>query len=54
MGKQLKYYSHGKILLSGEYAVLKGALALAVVTRQGQWLFIEEGPVDGELHSSLI
>lgn len=50
MGKQLKYYSHGKILLSGEYAVLKGALALVVPTRQGQWLFIEEGPVDGELH----
>lgn len=50
MGKQFKYYSHGKLLLSGEYAVLKGALALALPTRQGQWLFIEEGPVNGELH----
>ena len=52
MKKQLKFYSHGKLLLSGEYAVLKGALALALPTRQGQWLFIEEGPVNGELHWS--
>lgn len=53
MGKRLKYYSHEKLLKSGEYAVLKGALALALPTRQGQWLFIEEGPVNGELHYSL-
>jgi mevalonate kinase len=32
------YYSHGKLLLSGEYLVLDGATALALPTRQGQWL----------------
>lgn len=33
-----KYYAHGKLLLSGEYAVLDGALAWAVPTQFGQWL----------------
>lgn len=33
-----KYYAHGKLLLSGEYAVLDGALAWAVPTKFGQWL----------------
>ncbi len=32
------YYAHGKLLLSGEYAVLDGALAWAVPTKFGQWL----------------
>lgn len=32
------YYAHGKLLLSGEYAVLDGALAWAVPTQFGQWL----------------
>ena len=32
------YYSHGKLLISGEYLVLDGATALAVPTRQGQSL----------------
>tara|TARA_R110002167_G_scaffold262525_10_gene469162 strand:+ start:2943 stop:3857 length:915 start_codon:yes stop_codon:yes gene_type:complete len=31
-----KYHSNGKLLLSGEYAVMEGALALAVPTRYGQ------------------
>lgn len=31
-------YSHGKLLLTGEYAVLNGAKALAVPTRFGQYL----------------
>lgn len=30
------YYAHGKLLISGEYAVLDGALALAAPTRFGQ------------------
>lgn len=32
------YRAHGKLLLSGEYAVLDGALALALPTRYGQTL----------------
>ncbi len=32
------YYAHGKLLLSGEYSVLKGSLALAIPTRLGQSL----------------
>ena len=36
-----KYYSNGKLLLTGEYVVLDGALSLAVPTKQGQSLTIE-------------
>ena len=36
------FYSHGKLLLSGEYAVLDGARALALPTRLGQWLDVSE------------
>ncbi len=32
------YYAHGKLLLSGEYSVLKGSLALAIPTNLGQSL----------------
>ncbi|TGV03108.1 GYDIA family GHMP kinase [Flavivirga rizhaonensis] len=35
------YYSNGKLLLTGEYAVLDGALSLAVPTKHGQSLKIE-------------
>lgn len=35
------FYGHGKLLLSGEYFVLDGALALALPTRPGQWLRVE-------------
>ena len=34
------YYSNGKLLLTGEYTVLDGALSLAVPTKFGQWLNI--------------
>ena len=37
-----QYYSHGKLLLTGEYLVLDGALALAVPTHQGQYLTVDE------------
>ena len=37
------YLAHGKLLLSGEYAVLDGALALAVPTGPGQRLSIRDG-----------
>lgn len=36
------YYSHGKLLLTGEYAVLDGALGLAIPTRFGQSLKVLE------------
>ena len=35
------FYSHGKLLISAEYAVLDGALALALPTRFGQSLHVE-------------
>lgn len=35
------YYAHGKLLLSGEYAVLDGALGWAVPTRLGQILQVK-------------
>lgn len=41
------YYSHGKLLLSGEYVVLDGARALALPTRLGQWLEVFEDPGRG-------
>ena len=37
-----KYHSHGKFLLTGEYLVLKGALALALPLKSGQSLEVEE------------
>ena len=36
-----RYYSHGKFLLTGEYLVLKGALALALPLKLGQNIEIE-------------
>ncbi|SDD57689.1 Mevalonate kinase [Pricia antarctica] len=35
------FYSNGKLLLTGEYAVLDGALSLAVPTKYGQSLSVE-------------
>ena len=37
------FYSNGKLLLTGEYLVLDGAVALALPTKFGQDLVIEEG-----------
>jgi len=37
-----RYYSHGKLLLTGEYLVLDGALSLGIPTRPGQDLKIQE------------
>ncbi len=36
------FYSHGKLLLSAEYVVLDGALALALPTNKGQYLTVSE------------
>ncbi|WP_222981729.1 GYDIA family GHMP kinase [Flagellimonas meishanensis] len=38
---QQEFYSHGKLLLSGEYAILDGALGLAVPTKYGQLLQVD-------------
>ncbi|MEM7085084.1 MAG: GYDIA family GHMP kinase [Bacteroidota bacterium] len=43
MGLEKTYYSHGKLLLTGEYLVLDGATALAVPTRRGQSLSVLSG-----------
>lgn len=37
------FYSNGKLLLTGEYVVLDGALALALPTKFGQDLIVETG-----------
>ncbi|MGB5315750.1 MAG: GYDIA family GHMP kinase [Robiginitalea sp.] len=41
------FYSHGKLLLSGEYTVLDGATAMALPTRLGQWLHVVETDTEG-------
>ena len=40
--KSKTLYSHGKLLLSGEYVVLDGALSLAIPTKYGQSLIVEQ------------
>jgi mevalonate kinase len=37
-----KYYSHGKLLLTGEYLVLEGALSLSIPVSFGQTLTVEK------------
>jgi mevalonate kinase len=37
------FYSNGKLLITGEYLVLDGAKALALPTKFGQNLTVEEG-----------
>lgn len=39
----MNFYSHGKVLLTGEYAVLDGVKALALPTQKGQKMTIEFG-----------
>jgi len=41
------FYSHGKLLLTGEYLVLDGALALALPTKYGQDLVVEN--IEGQI-----
>jgi mevalonate kinase len=38
----LDFYSHGKLLITSEYAVLDGAKALALPTRLGQKLSVSK------------
>ncbi|MFM9943961.1 MAG: GYDIA family GHMP kinase [Bacteroidia bacterium] len=44
------YFSHGKLLLSGEYLVLDGAKALAIPTQKGQEMIVEMLPGSGNIH----
>lgn len=43
--KPQKFYSNGKLLLTAEYLVLDGALALAIPTKYGQSLTVEPSEV---------
>ncbi len=45
-----RIHTHGKLLLSGEYFVLDGALALAVPTKKGQELIVEKNPESNQIH----
>ncbi len=38
-----RFYSNGKLMLTGEYLVLDGAMALALPTKSGQDLVVESG-----------
>ena len=42
-----EFYAHGKLLITGEYLVLDGALALAVPTQKGQHLIVRSGHQPG-------
>lgn len=44
----IRFRSNGKLLLTGEYLVLDGGLALAIPTKKGQTLSVQSG-VDGKL-----
>jgi len=41
----LTFYSHGKLLITAEYAVLKGARALAIPCKKGQKLTVEQAAI---------
>lgn len=41
------YYGHGKLLITGEYLVLDGALALAIPTQKGQHLTVAKSEKPG-------
>lgn len=47
MHNNLSFYSHGKLLLTGEYAVLDGALSLALPCQKGQWLKVFPSEKEG-------
>lgn len=42
MSEVQQFYAHGKLLLSGEYFILNGAVGLALPSRYGQHLRVEE------------
>ncbi|GAA3509127.1 GYDIA family GHMP kinase [Aquimarina addita] len=52
MSKQF-FYSHGKLLITGEYLVLDGVAALAIPTKLGQHLTVEENDTNQLVWKSL-
>jgi mevalonate kinase len=44
-----RFYSNGKLLLTGEYLILDGATGLALPTRKGQEMSIESDTLNGYL-----
>ena len=50
---QQKFYSNGKLLLSGEYAVLDGAKAWAIPTKYGQYLKVSKNDSERLIWRSL-
>ncbi|MGY5851598.1 GYDIA family GHMP kinase [Salegentibacter sp. F14] len=42
-----QYYSHGKLLITGEYAILDGAKALALPTKYGQEMQVNSSETQG-------
>lgn len=43
------YYAHGKVLLSGEYVILDGALGIGLPTKMGQHLYVDKVDSDKDL-----
>jgi mevalonate kinase len=50
MKHSLDFYSHGKLMISGEYLVIDGALSLALPVRFGQSLHVEIAGGPPHLH----
>lgn len=46
----VKFYTPGKLLITGEYFVLCGAKSLALATRQGQSMEVKSTPGNGLVH----
>lgn len=44
------FFSHGKLLLTGEYIVLDGAIALAIPTQKGQEMRVDSFSGSGNIH----
>ncbi len=40
------FYSHGKLLITAEYLVLDDTDAIAIPTKKGQWLTVEDNDLD--------
>ncbi|MEB3005436.1 GYDIA family GHMP kinase [Capnocytophaga sp. G2] len=53
MVEERDFYTHGKLLLTGEYAVLDGALALALPTQKGQQMRVFPSEKEGIYFRSL-
>ena len=46
MGSTKEFFAHGKLLITGEYAVLDGAKAFAIPTKLGQRLLVSPNRLD--------